>query len=406
MKAANLVKSGEVREGYDRFVVPSYKRSGSTPVLVRGQGARVWDADGKEYLDFGSGIAVNCLGHAHPRVAQVLQKQGSELVHVSNLYLHAPQARLAAALVKRTGPGKMFFCNSGAEANEAMVKAVRKHGSEQGRFEVITTLNSFHGRTLGMIAASGQERLRDGFGPASPGFVHVPFNDLAAVQKAIGPKTAAVMVEGIQGEGGIVPATAEYLLGLREMTQAKGIMLLLDAVQCGHYRTGRFQSYEKILEGVKGGKDFLPDAVSMAKSLGGGFPIGAVWFGEKLADVLTPGSHGTTYGGTALACAVALEILQIIDEEKLAENIAQRGEELKAGLAAFSGRGWVGEVRGFGGMVGVVVKGRPHTQVAEALAKAGLLVVPAGSDVLRFLPPYSVSRQEIDQALQMVEQTL
>jgi acetylornithine aminotransferase/acetylornithine/N-succinyldiaminopimelate aminotransferase len=287
-----------------------------------------------------------------------------------------------------------------------MVKAARKAGSGQGRFEIITTLNSFHGRTLGMIAASGQERLREGFGPVVPGFVYVPYNDLAAVEKAMGPKTAAVMIEGIQGEGGVIPASADYLLGLRKLTRDQGVLLLMDAVQCGHYRTGCFQSYEKILREAGRKETFLPDAISMAKSLGAGFPIGAVWLGEKLMDVLAPGTHATTYGGTALACAVALEVLQIIDEEKLAENVAIRGEELKEGLRKLAGRGWVGEVRGFGGMVGVTVKGRTHAEVAAQLASAGLLVVPAGSDVLRFLPPYNVTKQEIAEALRKVETTL
>ncbi len=395
-----------MRAQYARHVVPSYKRPESAPVLVRGKGTRVWDAEGREYLDFGSGIAVNCLGHAHPRLAKVMKQQAEELVHVSNLFFHPQQAELAEALVRRIGPGKIFFCNSGAEANEAMVKAVRKAGSAQGRFEVITTLNSFHGRTMGMIAASGQERLREGFGPAMPGFVYVPYNDLAAVEKAIGPKTVAVMIEGIQGEGGIVPARADYLTGLRDLTQAKGIFLIMDSVQCGHYRTGRFQSYERILVEGPSGAPFLPDAISMAKSLGGGFPIGAVWLGEKLADVLSPGTHATTYGGTALACAVALEILRIIDEEKLAQNIEEMGEELKKGLAKLAGKGWLGEVRGFGGMVGVTVQGISHAVVAEKLTQAGLLVVPAGSDVLRFLAPYNVSRKEIAEALQKVESTL
>ncbi len=406
MKKENAISSAEVRAEYARHVVPSYKRPETAPVLVKGKGTRVWDAEGREYLDFGSGIAVNCLGHAHPRLAEVMKRQSEELVHVSNLFFHPKQAALATALVQRVGPGKVFFCNSGAEANEAMVKGVRKAGSAQGRYEVITTLNSFHGRTMGMIAASGQERLREGFGPAMPGFVHVPYNDLAAVEKAIGPKTVAVMIEGIQGEGGIIPAKVEYLVGLRNLTREKGIFLIMDSVQCGHYRTGRFQSYERILEDAKSKESFLPDAISMAKSLGGGFPIGAVWLGEKLADVLTPGTHATTYGGTALACAVALEILQIIDEEKLAKNIEIMGEELKAGLAKFSGRGWVGEVRGFGGMVGVTVQGKSHAEIAEKLAQAGLLVVPAGSDVLRFLAPYNVSRKEISEALQKVESTL
>ena len=402
----NSFSSSQVREGYARHVVPSYKRPETAPVLVKGQGSRVWDADGNEYLDFGGGIAVNCLGHAHPRLAKVLLDQASQLVHVSNLFFHPKQAELAAELVKRTGPGKVFFCNSGAEANEAMVKAARKAGAGQGRFEIITTLNSFHGRTLGMIAASGQERLREGFGPAAPGFAYVPYNDLAAVEKAMGPKTAAVMIEGIQGEGGVIPASAEYLLGLRKLTRDQGVLLLMDAVQCGHYRTGCFQSYEKILNEAGRKETFLPDAISMAKSLGAGFPIGAVWLGEKLMDVLGPGTHATTYGGTALACAVALEVLQIIREERLAENVATRGEELKEGLRKLAGRGWVGDVRGFGGMVGVTVKGRPHAEVAAQLASTGLLVVPAGSDVLRFLPPYNVTKQEIAEALRKVETTL
>ena len=406
MKKEQKIDSAQVRANYARHVVPSYKRSATAPVLVRGKGTRVWDAEGNEYLDFGSGIAVNCLGHAHPRLAEVMKRQGEELVHVSNLFFHPRQAELAGELVLRMGPGKIFFCNSGAEANEAMVKAARKAGAAHGRYEIITTLNSFHGRTLGMIAASGQERLREGFGPVMPGFMYVPYNDLAAIEKAIGPKTAAVMIEGIQGEGGVIPANPEYLLGLRKLTQERGIYLLMDSVQCGHYRTGRFQSYETILEkaGKKGA--FIPDAVSMAKSLGGGFPIGAVWLGERLADVLGPGSHATTYGGTALACAVALEVLKIIDEEGLAKNIERMGEELKKGLGKLSGRGWVGEVRGFGGMVGVTVKGRSHAEVAEALAKAGLLVVPAGSDVLRFLAPYSVSMDEVKEAVKKVESTL
>ena len=406
MKKEQKTDSAQVRADYARHVVPSYKRSATAPVLVRGKGTRVWDAEGNEYLDFGSGIAVNCLGHAHPRLAEVMKKQGDELVHVSNLFFHPKQAELAGELVERMGPGKIFFCNSGAEANEAMVKAARKAGAAHGRYEIITTLNSFHGRTLGMIAASGQERLREGFGPVMPGFVYVPYNDLAAVEKAIGPKTAAVMIEGIQGEGGVIPATPEYLLGLRKLTREKGIYLLMDSVQCGHYRTGRFQSYETILEKAGEKEAFIPDAVSMAKSLGGGFPIGAVWLGERLADVLGPGTHATTYGGTALACAVALEVLKIIDEEGLAKNIERMGEELKKGLGKLSGRGWVGEVRGFGGMVGVTVKGRSHAEVAEALAKVGLLVVPAGSDVLRFLAPYSVSMDEVREAVKKVESTL
>lgn len=380
---------------FDRYVANTYKRS---LVLSHGKGTRVWDANGRSYLDLAGGIAVNALGHAHPRMVRALEEQARKLIHVSNLYYHEPQGLLAERLVKLTGPGKVFFCNSGAEGNEALYKLARRFGHESGRFEIITCLNSFHGRTLAGIAATGQEKIKAGFGPAVPGFVHVPFNDLAAVEKAITPQTAAVLIEGIQGEGGVTPATADFLLGLRALTRKRNLLLMMDAVQCGMFRTGKFQSYERVLENHPAGADFLPDAISMAKSLGGGFPIGAVWMHERVADLLQPGSHGTTYGGTPLACAVALAVLDVIAEENLADNIRARGEQLAAGLETLKKSKPIKLVRGLGGMLGAEIEGS-HLEAVGRLANAGLLIVPAGTNVLRFLPPLNISAEEVDEAL-------
>jgi acetylornithine aminotransferase/acetylornithine/N-succinyldiaminopimelate aminotransferase len=304
-----------------------------------------------------------------------------------------------------TGPGKVFFCNSGAEANEGLYKLARKALHDQGRFEIITALNSFHGRTLGGISATGQDKVKKGFDPLVPGFIHVPYNDIEAMRSAITDKTAAVLIEGIQGEGGITPASAHYLLELRKITKEKGILLLMDAVQCGFFRTGRFQSYQRILEGVEGGEDFLPDGISMAKSLGGGFPIGAIWIALPYADVFQPGTHGTTYGGTPLACAVSLAVLEEIQSKGLDKNIRELGDYLKAELEKMKGSHSIVGVSGFGGIVGMQVEGDAMEAVAK-LREQGLLLIPAAGNMLRFLPPYNVSRVEIDGALAIIRKTL
>ena len=291
-------------------VVPSYGRFDI--VLSHGAGSQLFDVTGKRYLDFGGGIAVTSLGHAHPAITEALVEQSSKLIHCSNFYYHEPQGKLAEGLVREIAPGKIFFGNSGAEANEGLFKLARKFGHDEGRFEIITTLNSFHGRTLAGISATGQDKVKKGFEPMVPGFRHVPFNDLDAMRAAISPATVAIMIEGIQGEGGVTPATAEYLLGLRALCDEKKLLLFMDSVQCGHFRSGRFQSFQRILENAPGAEKFIPDGVSMAKSLGGGFPIGAFWVRAQHADLLGAGTHGTTYGGSPLACAVALKILEVI----------------------------------------------------------------------------------------------
>ena len=289
-------QASAIKELFTKNVIPSYGRFDI--VLSHGSGSSVWSVTGQRYLDMGGGIAVCSLGHASGDITEALIEQSRKLVHISNLYYTEPQGRLARALVERIAPGKCFFANSGAEANEGLFKLARRFGNPEGRFEVLTAFNSFHGRTLAGLAATGQDKFRKGFEPITPGFRHIPFNDLAAAERALSPATAAILIEGVQGESGILPATPEYLLGLRKLCNEKNLLLLMDGVQCGHYRTGRFQSFQRILEGVPGGEGFLPDAISMAKSLGGGFPIGAFWVREPYADILGPGTHATTFGGT------------------------------------------------------------------------------------------------------------
>jgi acetylornithine/N-succinyldiaminopimelate aminotransferase len=404
-----LLSHDEIVQLDQTHVVPSYRRAhdATIPALVRGQGLEAWDATGKRYLDFGGGIAVNVLGHAHPAMVQALTDQAQMLIHTSNLYFNQPQAQFAQRLLRHLPDGKMFFCNSGAEANEALYKLARLAGHDAGRYEIITTINSFHGRTMAGIAATGQDKVKKGFEPVMSGFTHVPYNDLAAVAAAITPRTAAVLVEGIQGEGGILPATPEYLLGLRQLCTAHGILLMMDSVQCGHFRTGRFQSYERILEGVEGGADFIPDAISMAKSLGGGFPIGAIWIHRKYCDLFQPGSHGTTYGGTPLGCAVSLAVLETIEKENLMENARAQGDYLLARLRALIDQHptQLNAVRGYGCMLGLVCVAESATLHAR-LQQAGLILIPSGTKVLRWLPPLNVTRAECEEALAILENAI
>jgi acetylornithine aminotransferase/acetylornithine/N-succinyldiaminopimelate aminotransferase len=392
----------EIESLYEQYVAPLAKR-GLT--ITRGKGSYAWDGRGKRYLDLGGGVAVNSLGHAHPALQQTLARQSAQLIHSSNLYYNENQGRLAQRLVELTGPGKVFFCNSGAEANEGLIKLARKWGSTKGRYQIITTQNSFHGRTLATLSATGQDKIKHGFAPLVEGFSHVPFNDLAAMEAAITPQTAAMLVEGIQGEGGVNVATPEYLLGLRQMADRHGVLLLMDAIQDGCFRSGRWQSYQRILEKTEDGENFAADALSMAKGIGGGFPLGAVWIRQPYQDVLGPGSHGTTFGGSPLACAVGLTVLDVIEREKLGDNIRARGDELKRGLQALVGPQGLKEVRGLGGIVAMVSDEDPGKLVAR-LTEAGLILVPAANQAVRFLPPLNVTAKEIAEALRIVAENL
>lgn len=400
---------------FQKNVMPTYARFDIA--LSHGAGSYVYDVNGRRYLDLGGGIAVCCLGHANPEITDALVKQSQRLVHISNLYYNEPQGRLAAALVKLLAPGKVFFCNSGAEANEGLYKLARKFGHDEGRFEILTAVNSFHGRTLAGIAATGQDKVKKGFEPMVAGFRHVPYNDLQAMRDATSPATVAILIEGIQGEGGITPASAEYLLGLRQLCDEKKLLLMMDSVQCGHFRTGRFQSFQRTLEGVPGGGSFMPDAISMAKSLGGGMPMGAFWVAEKHADLLGPGTHGTTYGGTPLACAVALRILDVIEREKLADNARVLGDWLKNEIARLAAKypGVIKSARGLGFMLGIELVEKEKIpafaasdktssiQFVNRLHDAGVLTIPSGAQVVRLLPALNLTRLQAEEGMKIIE---
>ena len=397
----------QVHGAFEKFVVPSYARFDL--VLERGEGSYVWDVDGRRYLDLAAGIAVCSLGHAHPEITRILCEQSAKLIHVSNLYYNELQGCLARRIVGLIAPGRVFFCNSGAEANEGLFKLARKFGHEQGRYEIITAVDSFHGRTLAGIAATGQEKVKKGFEPAVAGFKHVPFNDLEALRRAITTQTAAILVEPVQGESGITVATPEYLIGLRKLCDENKLLLLFDEVQAGHFRSGRFQSWQRILEDQQ--VDLVPDAVAMAKSLGGGFPIGAFWVREQFATVLSPGSHASTFGGTPLGCAVALRILDVIERENLAANARRMGEFFITELKALSKRypKVLREIRGLGLMIGIEFEPKvavltdsklsPAIQIVNRLHAAGVLTVPAATSVIRLLPPLNLSRNEAEDGL-------
>jgi acetylornithine aminotransferase/acetylornithine/N-succinyldiaminopimelate aminotransferase len=394
---------GAAAELYDAFVLKNYARSPLT--LVRGKGAEVWDDAGKGYLDFTSGIAVTALGHGHPAWVGAVQQQAEELVHVSNLFRNPRQAELARKLVGLAGPGRVFFCNSGAEANEALIKLARLHGlakadGEEGRcFKIICAKQAFHGRTFGGMSATLQEKVQKGFRPLTPGFVFAELNNLASFAELIDAQTAAIFVETIQGEGGVNPCTAEFLHGLRELCDRHKLLLMLDEVQCGVGRTGRFFAFEHA--GVR------PDAIGMAKGLGGGFPIGAMWVSESAGELFKPGSHGTTFGGTPLACAAALAVLDTIEREGLLDHVTRASGPWFASLerlvSEFPGK--VIRVRGRGFMVGVQVASEPPPYIA-ALRERGLLAPAAGGNIIRLLPPLTATAEQLASSVEILRATL
>jgi len=401
-------------ELYRDYVMPTYGRFDLA--LKRGEGTRVWDESGKGYLDFGAGIAVCSLGHGHPQLAKVLAEQAAQLIHTSNLYLTRPQGELAKLIVDLVGlGGKVFFCNSGAEANEGLYKLARKFGAPTGRHEIITFGNSFHGRTLGGISATGQEKVKTGFAPLVEGFAHVPFNDLAAVEAAITPKTVAILAEPVQGEGGINPATPDFLKGLRDLCNRHDLLLMFDEVQCGFGRTGDWCAWRTI---VSSGAD--PDAVSWAKGIAGGVPLGAFWAGTReagsvaLCDLLGPGTHGTTYGGNPLAAAAGLAVLSEIGRAGLLENASNLGTHLIRELEAM-GLPAIRLVRGVGLMIGIELNDLPDPdgtgvlpsiRATKALMAEGLLVIPSGERTIRLLPPLNITRAEAYEALAILKKVL
>ena len=373
---------------------------GRFPVaLVKGKGVTAWDTEGKDYIDFTSGIGVNALGWCDEGWVQAVSRQAGELQHISNLYYNPVQTQLAEALCKASGLSKVFFGNSGAEANECAIKLARKWGMEQSpeKNRVVTLQNSFHGRTVTTLAATGQDEFHKWFFPFTEGFDYAPANDLAAVEKAITEKTCAVMVELIQGEGGMFLLEKDFVQGLRKLCDEKNVLLLVDEVQTGIGRTGAFYCYQNF--------DILPDVVSSAKGLGGGLPIGACLCGEKLQNVMTGGMHGSTFGGNPIVCAGALEVLSRVNTPEFLAEVNEKGEYFREKLAELPN---IENVRGMGLMIGADVAkdcGKTAGNVASACIDAGLLILTAHS-ALRFLPPLTITKEEIDEGLARLKTVL
>jgi acetylornithine aminotransferase/acetylornithine/N-succinyldiaminopimelate aminotransferase len=384
MPEVNLASSSIEREG--RVHVSVYARQPLT--IVRGAGCHVWDDAGREYLDLVAGIAVNVLGHAHPAVADALAQQARTLLTTSNLYYTVPQLELADALIARSPFDRAFFTNSGTEANEAAIKLARRHGGERGAFEIVSLTNSFHGRTLGSLAATGQPKYQEPFAPLPAGFLQVPINDADALRAAVTDRTAAILLEPIQGESGIHPLTDDFLLSARDAADAVGALLILDEIQTGIGRTGTFFAFEQT--------PVTPDIATLAKGLGGGVPIGAMLVRES-ASVFHFGDHGTTLGGNPLTAAAALATLRVIDEDRLMDNARAMGARFADALNALE---QVTEVRGRGLMIGVETSG-PIARAAMAIARDEhrLLVNATGDTTLRIVPPLTISADEVDEAV-------
>ena len=378
-----------------KYHTPNY---GRTPlVLVRGEGTRVWDSDNREYLDFTTGIAVTGLGHCHPVITGAIREAAATLLHVSNIFHNAPQVHLAKLLVEHSFADRVFFCNSGAEANEAALKVVRKYAKERlatDRYEVIATNNSFHGRTLATVSATGQPKYHHGFEPLMPGFKHVPYNDLRAMERALDSHTAAILVEPIQGEGGVNIPDDGYLPGLRKLCDDSGALLIFDEVQTGVGRTGRLWAYQHW--GVE------PDVMTLAKALANGIPIGAMLCREEVASALTAGSHGSTFAGSAFVTSVALATLTTIIGDKLPERAEHRGRELMDGARELQKKlPVIKEVRGRGLLIGIELT-KPAGPVMDACREAGLLVLTAGEKVVRLVPPLIVESADCKRALEIL----
>ncbi len=382
-----------------RYLANTYGRF--PVVLAKGRGVRLWDVEGKEYLDFAAGIAVDVLGHGHPKVVEAIKAQAVTLLHVSNLYHIEPQIRLAKALCDHSFADKVFFCNSGAEANEAAIKLARRYAKERwssDRFEIVCMRDSFHGRTMATVTATGQEKYQHGFEPLLPGFKHIPFNDLRAAKQAIDSRTCAVLVEPIQGEAGVRMPDDDYLPGLRQLCSEREVLMMLDEVQTGMGRTGRLFAYEHW--GIE------PDIMTLAKGLGGGLPIGAMLAKEAVARAFVPGSHASTFGGNPFVTAVATAVLTAILDEQLPQRAAKIGAYLLARLQELAAEcSLVKAARGKGLILALELT-VPAKPIVDRCLQRGLLVLTAGDQVLRLVPPLIIGEPEVDEALAILEQVL
>lgn len=381
----------------EQYIAHTYARF--PIILVRGQGTRLWDIEGKEYLDFVAGLAVCNLGHCHPKVVKAIQEQAKKLIHVSNFYYIEPQIQLASLLCKHSFADKVFFCNSGAEANEGALKLARKYAKEnidRNRYEVITMEQSFHGRTFATLTATAQSKYHKGYDPLMPGFKYIPFDDIEAMRKAIDEKTCAVLLEPIQGEGGVNIPKEGYLKTVREICDEKGVLLIFDEVQVGMGRTGTLFAYEH--EGVE------PDMLTLAKSLAGGVPIGALLIKEKVAKSFEPGDHASTFGGNPLATAAGVAALTALIEEGMLENCQKVGQYFLSQLMALGKRfSFVKEVRGRGLILGMELK-IDGTEIVKEMMKKGFLINCTMNRVLRFLPPLIITEEEVDRMVQSLEE--
>ncbi len=384
----------EVIKNYNDYVVGSYTRSGF--VFVRGQGSWLWDVDGKKYLDFFPGWAVSGLGHCHPVVVDAIKNQASCLIHIANNHYHPWQGLLAKKLSELSFGGKVFFCNSGAEANEAAIKLTRLYGNRTGRYRIISMENSFHGRTLATVTMTGQPKYYEPFRPLPTGFDYVPFNDFGALEKAVDAQTVAVIIEPVQGEGGINVVDGKYLNNVKALCKEKDLLLIFDEVQTGFGRTGKLFAYEHF--GV------IPDIMTLAKTLGGGFPVGAMIARKDIANLMVPGTHASTFGGSPLACAACLGVLDAIEKENLLENVSDKGEYLKGKLLSLKKKypSLLKKVKGMGVMLAVEMFGE-CSDFVKTCTQNGLLINCTQGNTLRIMPSIAVTGEEVDEAVKILD---
>ncbi|MFA5779408.1 MAG: aspartate aminotransferase family protein [Elusimicrobiota bacterium] len=382
-------------------IFQTYKRN---PVLfVRGSGKYLWDDKGKKYLDFFSGISVSSVGHCHPKIVRAIKIQSEKLIHASNLYYTTPQIELAQSLSDLSLGGKVFFSNSGAEANECAIKLARKFGNKAGKYEIIAFKNSFHGRTLATLSATGQKKFHEGFAPLLGGFKFAEFNNLCSVEKLISPKTCAIIVEPIQGEGGVYPAEKNFLKGLRDLCDKNKLLLIFDEIQCGLGRTGKFLAFKNY--GV------VPDILTLAKSLGGGLPVAATIAKKKVAEIFGFGDHGSTFGGNPVCCAAAIEVLKIVNDKKLLKNVEEVGNYFMSELRKLQKKyGIIKEVRGLGLMLGAELNSELISEngkeIESKCLQKGLLINCTQDTVLRFLPPLNINKKDVDTAVSILADVL
>ena len=387
----------EILDLYKANVMPTYAPS---LVLASGTGVTVRDVDNRVYYDFTSGIGVHNVGHCNPRVVEAIREQAGAMTHCSNLFVNAPATLLAKKLVELSGlGGKAFFCNSGAEANEAAIKLARRWGSQNGgRYEIVTMRQGFHGRTLATLAATGQSWCQESYDPLPVGFVYADFNDIESVKAAVTDKTVAIMLEAVQGEGGVTPATPEFMAGVRALCDEKNLLMICDEVQCGMGRTGSWFAWQ--------GYDVKPDLFTLAKAIADGIPMGVLISNAKLADVFAVSSHASTFGGNPVAAAAAMAVIDVIEEEKILENVTKIGDLFREALQGLVDKyEKLLEVRGKGLMVGLVVDGDAK-EIVEALQGQSILALTAGANVVRFLPPLTLGEDDLEDAVDMISDAL